>query len=108
VTSHHTAPVPKPIPKTATVDIHTSRKHGVKSYLKGLSGPHPSALPQQDVVTVKYVKPGPLELPAERVDGAPRKDCGEEGVLTNMASCDVLMPPRRHEEISLQMVKRKK
>lgn len=80
----------------------------MKSYLKGLSGPHPSALPQQDVVTVKYVKPGPLELPAERVDGAPRKDCGEEGVLTNMASCDVLMPPRRHEEISLQMVKRKK
>lgn len=80
----------------------------MKSYLKGLSGPHPSTLPQQDVVAVRYVKPGPLELPAEREDGAPRKDCGEEGVLTNMASCDVLMPRCRHEEISLQMAKRKK
>ena len=35
-------------------------------------------------------------------DGAPRKDCGEEGVSTSMtASCDVLMPPRRHKEASV-------
>jgi hypothetical protein len=32
------------VPKTATVEIHTTRKHGVKSDLKGLSGVHPSAL----------------------------------------------------------------
>jgi hypothetical protein len=32
------------VPKTTTFDFHTSKKHGVKSYLKGLSGLHPSAL----------------------------------------------------------------
>jgi hypothetical protein len=43
--SHQTAIAPPKIPNTATDDTHTSIKHGVKSYLMGLNGPHPSLLP---------------------------------------------------------------
>jgi len=39
-------------------------------------------------------------LLAEKKDGALRKHCAEEGLSTSMtASCDVLMPPRRDEEV---------
>ena len=37
---------------------------------------------------------------AEKEDGALRKDCAEEGLSTSMtASCDVLIPPHRDEEV---------
>jgi len=59
------------VPKTATVDIHTPRKHGVKSYLKELSRLHPSALAhsscQQGVVAVAS------DLLVEKEDGASRE-----------------------------------
>ena len=85
------------VPKIATVDIHTSRKHGVKSYLKGLSGLHPSALAhssrRHDGVAVTP------DLLAEREDGTSRTGCAEEGLSTSMtASCDV-PKPRADEEV---------
>ena len=86
------------VPKTATVDIHTSKKHGVKSHLKGLSGLHPSALAHSSyrhaVVAVTS------DLLAEKEDGTSRRGCAEVGVSTSMAaSCDVLKPCRDDEEV---------
>ena len=39
---YHIAPTPKSMPNTATLATQTSKKQGVKSYLSGLRGPHPS------------------------------------------------------------------
>ncbi|KAI7408402.1 hypothetical protein KC328_g124 [Hortaea werneckii] len=56
---YHNAPAPPTMPQAATIANQTSRKHGVKSHRKGLSGPHPSILPHSGgpcvCETLRYV-----------------------------------------------------
>jgi hypothetical protein len=70
----------------------------VKSYLKGLSGLHPSALAhsscRQGVVAVAS------DLLVEKEDGTSKEGSTEDGVSTSMTvSCDVLKPSRDDEEV---------